>query len=114
MRPGVSLKRVVGANERLGYGATFHKNAMSQMFEQQGAAMKKGFFSIQYSFLCPNVKCHGQFEESLLHLIKVDTVGCPRCRTTIDIRESKQSGDLGRTFRDVQIFEETRRGPADG
>jgi hypothetical protein len=68
----------------------------------------RSYFELSYSFVCSNLKCSHQFEQSLSELLKVDSVSCPRCRKPIDITESKKTGDLGQIFREVQVFEKHR------
>jgi hypothetical protein len=68
-------------------------------------------FGIPYSFVCPNVTCQHQFEETLARLINRDRVPCPVCRTFIDIRESKRTGDLSQIFRDLHDFQKSRSKP---
>jgi len=58
--------------------------------------MDAGYGGLRYSFICPNPKCHEQFEETISRLAEADTVSCPECGTTIDISESKRTGDLAR------------------
>ena len=68
----------------------------------------RSYLEIPYSFLCRNEKCARQFEQSLSELVVADIVSCPRCRTTIDIRELKRTGDLSQIFRNVHSFERRR------
>jgi hypothetical protein len=68
----------------------------------------RSYLEIRYSFVCPKVQCAHQFEQRLSELLKVDNVSCPRCRTTIDITESKRTGDLSQIFRDLKNLEQSR------
>ena len=78
--------------------------------ERHGDPMRN-WFDIPYSFVCPNVTCQRQFEETLVWLTSRDRVPCPVCRSFIDIRESKRTGDLSQIFRDVHSFEKSRSKP---
>ena len=75
------------------------------------ADLMRHFFGIPYSFVCPNVTCQRQFEETLAWLTSRDRVPSPVCRSFIDIRESKRTGDLSQIFRDVHNFEKSRSKP---
>jgi DNA-directed RNA polymerase subunit RPC12/RpoP len=64
----------------------------------------RNYFGIPYSFVCANLKCTRQFEQALSELVAADKVSCPYCGTTIDLTESKRTGDLSRIFRDVHAL----------
>ena len=64
----------------------------------------RSYLEIRYSFVCPKVDCAVQFEQSLSELLKIDKVSCPQCRKSIDIRESKRTGDLSQILRDLPTF----------
>jgi len=49
-------------------------------------------------FQCENPQCGNAFEKSLGSLVYANEVVCPKCGTSIDIRESKRTGDLGLWF----------------
>lgn len=51
-----------------------------------------------YAFTCENPQCGEGFEQILGSLVEVDEVVCPKCATTIDIRESKRHGDIAHDF----------------
>jgi len=51
-----------------------------------------------YSFTCENPQCGKPFNEVLGRLLKAKEVSCPNCGTTINIRESKTSGPIGKAF----------------
>ena len=51
-----------------------------------------------HQFRCEAPECRKTFKKVLRSLLHADEVVCPHCGTTIDIRESKSSGDIGRDF----------------
>jgi hypothetical protein len=59
-------------------------------------------FALRYSIVCSKAGCNTQFESLLDELMEKDTVLCPACSTTIDIRDSKTNGDLAQIFREAR------------
>ena len=53
------------------------------------------FDEVPHPFKCAKPQCGKVFFKSYRRLIQADKVVCPKCRTTIDIRESKRTGDIG-------------------
>ena len=51
-----------------------------------------------YKFTCENAECGEVFQTVLRELVHVDKAFCPKCRTAIDIRESKRHGTIGKQF----------------
>jgi len=58
--------------------------------------MSSHFDNSFYPFRCEN--CGTSFKKILRILVESDEVGCPRCRTIIDVRESKRTGDISRAL----------------
>jgi hypothetical protein len=56
------------------------------------------FDTMSHSFNCPNAQCGKVFRQTYRSLLQADTVVCPSCGTSIDIRESKLTGDIGSWF----------------
>jgi transcription elongation factor Elf1 len=56
------------------------------------------FDKMSHSFKCPNAQCSKVFEQTYRSLLQADTVVCPACGTSIDIRGSKLTGDIGSWF----------------
>ena len=71
--------------------------------------MAVSYLSLRYSFICPNPECHNQFEERLGALQNADSVTCPNCGIAIDIRESRQTGDLAQVLREVREIDKKGR-----
>ena len=63
--------------------------------------MPISFFALRYSFVCPQQDCSDQFEIPLGELLNTNQVSCPKCSTSIDIQQSKTSGDLAQIFNQV-------------
>jgi transcription elongation factor Elf1 len=59
------------------------------------------FDQLSHSFTCPNWQCGQVFQETYRRLIHLDEVVCPACGATIDIRESKRTGEVGSWFNTV-------------
>ena len=51
-----------------------------------------------HKFVCENPKCGKVFEEVIRRLLKANEVVCPHCGVSIDIRESKGSGAVGKAI----------------
>jgi hydrogenase maturation factor HypF (carbamoyltransferase family) len=56
------------------------------------------FDQMLHTFNCENPQCGHCFQEPLRSLLYADEISCPKCRTKIDIRASKSSGQLGKDF----------------
>lgn len=56
------------------------------------------FDEYSYTFQCANPECGEMFNQRLRSLLHADKVFCPKCRTPMDITESKRTGDIGKWF----------------
>jgi hydrogenase maturation factor HypF (carbamoyltransferase family) len=59
------------------------------------------FDQTPHSFTCPNPQCGQVFQEPYRRLLHLDEVACPACGTTIDMRESKRTGEIGLWFNTI-------------
>jgi hypothetical protein len=64
---------------------------------------------LNYSFVCPEAECGHQFEVPLHRIAQVDSVVCPICEASRDIRESKATGDIAHIMRELTTIEAARR-----
>ncbi len=60
--------------------------------------MPSYFDQMSHTIKCPAPECGKTFEQTYRSLVETDKVVCPACGTTIDIRESKRTGEIGLWF----------------
>ena len=63
--------------------------------------MPSYFDQMSHPFKCAKPQCGEVFNETYRRLLKADEVTCPKCGTSIDIRESKRTGEIGLWFNTV-------------
>jgi hypothetical protein len=56
------------------------------------------FDKLSHSFTCPQAQCGQVFQKTYRSLLYPNEVACPACGATIDIRESKSTGEIGKMF----------------
>jgi transcription elongation factor Elf1 len=70
--------------------------------------MASAFDEHFHTFKCPGPQCGQVFDETYRRLVKPNEVACPKCGTTIDIRKSKVTGEIGKWFDTCQQIDLTR------
>jgi rubredoxin len=68
------------------------------------------FDKLSHHFTCPNPQCGKVFEKTYRSLLYPNEVACPTCGATIDIRESKSAGEIGRMFDTCQQLDFVEEG----
>jgi hypothetical protein len=76
--------------------------------------MPAKYVQLNYSFVCMEAECGRQFEVPLHALTRIDSVVCPTCGASQDIRESKATGDIAQIMSALTTIEMARRAGALG